>query len=386
MKKTTDRQKNAQGLKNSCLWGILLFAVLIFIDQITKAAAAAFLTPSESIPIVKGWLELRIVYNRGISYGLGDDASPAIKIAVIAATGVMMLVIAVLYFKVKKDIDPEHNQGMEVVPQILTNQPDDFISIVNQLKQYGYDEVNLNLGCPSGTVVAKNRGAGFLAVPDELDSFLDKIFNACDCKISIKTRVGKDSPDEWENLLAIYEKYPLSELIVHPRIQKDFYKYTPRMETYQYAAEHSRHSLCFNGDIHSVGAYGRLRQTFPETEKVMLGRGILQDPGLVGELRMVEAQFAAKDTGTPVGNKKCNVVDKQTLRAFHDDICDGYKGVMSGDRNTLFKMKELWCYMSKSFTNPEKYLKKIKKTERLAEYYVIVDTLFREQELQQEWS
>ena len=158
------------------------------------------------------------------------------------------------------------------------------------------------------------------------------------------------------------------------------------METYRYAAEHSRHSLCFNGDIHSVGAYGRLRQTFPETEKVMLGRGILQDPGLVGELRMVEAQFETKDPGTPVGNKKRNVVDKQTLRAFHDDICDGYKGVMSGDRNTLFKMKELWCYMSKSFTNPEKYLKKIKKTERLAEYYVIVDTLFREQELQQEWS
>lgn len=102
MKKTTDRQKNAQGLKNSCLWGILLFAVLIFIDQITKAAAAAFLTPSESIPIVKGWLELRIVYNRGISYGLGDDASPAVKIAVIAATAVMMLAITIFYFKVDK--------------------------------------------------------------------------------------------------------------------------------------------------------------------------------------------------------------------------------------------------------------------------------------------
>lgn len=101
---------------------------------------------------------------------------------------------------------------------------------------------------------------------------------------------------------------------------------------------------------------------------------------------MVEAQFEAKDSDTPVGSKKCNVVDKQTLRAFHDDICDGYKDVMSGDRNTLFKMKELWCYMSKSFTNPEKYLKKIKKTERLAEYYVIVDSLFREQEPQQEWS
>ena len=90
-----------------------------------------------------------------------------------------------LDFKVKKDIDPEHNQGMEVVPQILTNQPDDFISIVNQLKQYGYDEVNLNLGCPSGTVVAKNRGAGFLAVADQLDGFLDKIFK---CYQIVQTR------------------------------------------------------------------------------------------------------------------------------------------------------------------------------------------------------
>ena len=281
-----------------------------------------------------------------------------------------------LDFKVKKDIDPEHNQGMEVVPQILTNQPDDFISIVKQLKQYGYDEVNLNLGCPSGTVVAKNRGAGFLAVTDQLDSFLDKIFNACDCKISIKTRVGKDSPDEWENLLAIYEKYPLSELIVHPRIQKDFYKYPPRMEQYQYAVEHSRHSLCFNGDIHSVEAYEKVRQTFPETEKVMLGRGILQDPGLVGELRMVEAQFEAKDSDTPVGNKKRNIVDKQTLRAFHDDICDGYKGVMSGDRNTLFKMKELWYYFQCHFPGCEKELKKIKKAQKLSDYRAAVQAMF----------
>ena len=105
-----------------------------------------------------------------------------------------------LDFKVKKDIDPEHNQGMEVVPQILTNQPDDFISIVKQLKQYGYDEVNLNLGCPSGTVVAKNRGAGFLAVPDQLDSFLDKIFNACDCKNFIQKTAKSPSKPESEKI------------------------------------------------------------------------------------------------------------------------------------------------------------------------------------------
>ena len=184
-----------------------------------------------------------------------------------------------LDFKAQKEIDPEHNKGMDVVPQILTNQTEDFISITRQLKKFGYEEVNLNLGCPSGTVVAKNRGSGFLRVPDQLDEFLDTIFTECDCRISIKTRVGKDSPQEWEQILAIYEKYPLSELIIHPRIQKDFYKYSPRMEQYEYATKHSHHSLCYNGDIHSVKAYEQLTEQFPMTEKVMLGRGILQDPG-----------------------------------------------------------------------------------------------------------
>lgn len=286
-----------------------------------------------------------------------------------------------LDFKARKDIDPEHNQGMEVVPQILTNQAEDFISITRQLKQYGYEEVNLNLGCPSGTVVSKNRGAGFLAVPEELDAFLDTIFNACDCRISIKTRVGKDSPEEWENLLSIYEKYPLSELIVHPRIQKDFYKYTPRMEQYRYAVEHSHHSICYNGDIHSVDAYSRFCKAFPDTEKIMLGRGILQNPGLVHALRAAEADSQENEALVEKTHTAPNRLQKETLRAFHDEVCDGYKAVMSGDRNTLFKMKELWGYLGKSFTNPEKYLKKIRKTERLAEYYVIVDALFREQEL-----
>lgn len=270
-------------------------------------------------------------------------------------------------YKEINDILPEHNDGMDVIPQILTNQADDFISITKELEQYGYRHVNFNLGCPSGTVVAKKRGAGFLALPKELDVFLDKIFSKCTCKISVKTRIGKDTPKEWEHILAIYEKYPLEELIIHPRIQKDFYKYPPRMEAYHYASENSRHSLCYNGNIHSEEAYETFCAEFPDTQKVMLGRGILQNPWLVGELKKSEISDDPER--------------KKMLRAFHDEICDGYKAVMSGDRNTLFKMKELWFYMSKCFTNPEKYLKKIRKTERLAEYYVIVDALFREQEL-----
>lgn len=147
----------------------------------------------------------------------------------------------------RNDILPEHNEGMTVLPQILTNQAEDFLSLTKELKEYGYDTVNLNLGCPSGTVVAKRRGSGLLAWPHTLDAFLDEIFSSCDCRISIKTRLGTTDTDEWETLLAIYDKYPLEELIIHPRIQKDFYKYTPRMECYRTAYETSRHCCATMG-------------------------------------------------------------------------------------------------------------------------------------------
>ena len=124
------------------------------------------------------------------------------------------------------------NEGMYAVPQILTKNAEDFIQTAETLQEYGYDEVNLNLGCPSKTVVTKGRGAGFLDRPDELDKFLDEIFSKCDMKISIKTRLGMDDPEEFEDLLTIYNKYPLEELIVHARVQKDYYKNTPRLETF----------------------------------------------------------------------------------------------------------------------------------------------------------
>lgn len=127
---------------------------------------------------------------------------------------------------------PENNEGMYAVPQILTKNAEDFIQTAETLQEYGYNEVNLNLGCPSKTVVTKGRGAGFLDRPDELDKFLDEIFRKCDMKISIKTRLGMDDPEEFEDLLTIYNKYPLEELIVHARVQKDYYKNTPRLETF----------------------------------------------------------------------------------------------------------------------------------------------------------
>lgn len=266
--------------------------------------------------------------------------------------------------KEQNDILPEHNAGMRVIPQILTNRAEDFLAIAEELKQYGYDTVNLNLGCPSGTVVSKNRGSGFLAYPDELDRFLDAVFSACTMKISVKTRVGRFNTDDWEQLLAIFEKYPLNELIIHPRIRQDFYKTPPRLHTFDAAVRLSRHSLCYNGDIFTKRDFGRMTAAFPNVDKVMLGRGILKNPGLAGEIK--DENF---------------VLHMDTLWEFHNEILENYQKLMSGDRNTLFKMKEMWSYLGESFTDSEKYLKKIRKTDRIADYKVIVASLFREQAL-----
>lgn len=120
----------------------------------------------------------------------------------------------------KQDIMPENNLNMYPVPQILTNKAEDFLRTAEKLEAYGYKEINLNLGCPSKTVISKMRGSGFLAYPDELEQFLDEIFRKCKLEISIKTRIGKESPDEFVRLLDIYNKYQMKELIIHPRVQQ----------------------------------------------------------------------------------------------------------------------------------------------------------------------
>ena len=266
--------------------------------------------------------------------------------------------------KEKNDIIPEHNSGINVIPQILTNRSDEFIYIANRLKEfYGYEEVNLNLGCPSGTVVAKNRGSGFLKCLPELDKFLEEIYDGCKTKISIKTRTGVENSDEWASILEMYNKYPLSELIIHPRCQKDFYAGPIRYDDFRLATEVSTHSLCFNGDINSVEDYERIRNMFPTVGKIMCGRGILKNPGLFGEIKGKEP------------------MDMDTLKAFMKEVYLGYKEIMSGDRNVLFKLKELWFYVAKNFDNPEKVVRKIRKAQSCAEYEVAVNNIFYQYEM-----
>lgn len=264
----------------------------------------------------------------------------------------------------KNDILPEHNEGMKVIPQVLTNQAEDFVEIARTLQEYGYDEINLNLGCPSGTVVSRKRGAGFLAYPKELELFLDEIFAKLDMKISIKTRIGKEESWEWEDLLSIYNKYPLEELIVHPRLQVDFYKGKPDWQAYELAEAESKNPLCYNGNIFTVQDYEELLAAFPKMEAVMVGRGAIANPQLISVMQGETAK-----------------TDKARIKAFHDEVCAGYAQSFSGDRNVLFKMKELWFYMGQIFEDSEAHLKKIKKCQSLSQYQLVVDSLFAEKKI-----
>lgn len=268
-------------------------------------------------------------------------------------------------FKTKelRDILPENNKGMNIVPQILTNDSEGFINTARKLQQLGYSEINLNLGCPSGTVVSKNRGSGFLAKREELDKFLDEIYKIEDMKISIKTRIGKDSPEEFYELIKIYNKYPLEELIIHPRTREDFYGNKPNLEVFKDALKLSNTQVCYNGDIFTLEDYKKLSKDFPELNTIMLGRGVLANPGLINEI------------------KNNTILNKEVLKEFHDEIFNNYREVFKDDKVALYRMKELWGYMIYIFSDNKKYDKKIKKSQKIEDYNEAVSSLFNEQEI-----
>lgn len=260
-----------------------------------------------------------------------------------------------------QEILPEHNENIYAVPQILTNRSEGFIKLAKALKDWGYEEINLNLGCPSKTVVTKGKGSGFLAKPEELERFLTEIFDALsgEVKISVKTRIGKEDPEEFPALLELFNKYPMEELIIHPRVQKDGYGNVPRLELYELAEKQSVNPLCYNGDLYTQEQIWNFAERFPGTERLMFGRGFLRDPGLLYN----------------EGKDSKDIFEK--FWAFHDLVYEGYQERNMGDRNVLFKMKELWSYQVYQFSEPERLFKTFKKVQDCNEYEQMIRNLRR---------
>ncbi len=282
----------------------------------------------------------------------------------------------------RNDILPEHNPGMRVIPQLLASRAEPFLRAAKELSFYGYREVNLNLGCPSPTVVTKGKGAGMLQDTEKLKRFLEELVTGLSrmgMTLSVKTRLGMERPEEFAALLEIYNAYPLQELIIHPRVREDYYKGTPRLEWFCYGMRHSRSVVCYNGDITSRESLRGLEELCrsdgcPMAERLMLGRGVLARPWLTEELALGEEAAGGKGEDTR----------RHRLKQFHDLVYQGYQETLSGDRTVLFKMKELWTYLIEPFQEASACLKRIRKSQRMGEYEAAVGEIFRSLALEPE--
>ena len=245
-----------------------------------------------------------------------------------------------------RELDPENNHGIYLVPQILTRSADDFLDTERKLMDLGYDEINLNLGCPSGTVVSKGRGSGLLREADELDRLLYGIFSKTRCRISVKTRIGYEDPYEFYGLLEIFNRYEMEELIIHPRIRSQMYDGKVNMDMYTYAADCSRNTLCYNGDIVNVSDI----DTVPGigdgglTDAVMIGRGMVRDPSLIRQIKGGDDASSGE------------------IIEFMEILSSGYTEICMDERQVLCKLKEIMVHMDGLLKCDKKAYKKMMKT------------------------
>ena len=249
-----------------------------------------------------------------------------------------------------QDVLSPLNEGIPTVPQLLSNNAHDFLEYAKFLCDHGFNEINLNAGCPQHSVMGKGRGSGLLRYPDLLDSFLNDIFTGLpDVKLSVKTRLGIESSENFPEIMKIYNRYPISELIIHARNQKDFYKTgTLDMDAFRFGLESSKCPVCYNGDLFSAGDIDNFKTAFPDVESVMLGRGLLMDPGLITRCSVSE------------------VFTSNTMQSFHESLFSCYLQTAPSQKAVLSRMKEFWAYACKSC--PEVDIRAVREFKSITEY------------------
>ena len=270
-----------------------------------------------------------------------------------------------LTHKEDRELPMAEAEGFVAVPQVLTKMPEDFLWASQICADRGYDEVNLNVGCPSGTVVSKGKGSGMLRDLDALDGFLEKVFSRSPLPISVKTRLGLENPEEFPAVLEVFNRYPIKELTVHPRVRKQFYDGDVDMEMFRYALENSKNPVVFNGNLRTLSEVKAFEKEFSEVEAVMIGRGLIGNPAML----------------EPGGEGK--------LEDFHDALLEAYIAEFGGARNAMFRMKENWRHMIWMFDGNERLMKKLRKCTDVGEYRQIVREIFHSlpmhRELQPDW-
>jgi len=263
-----------------------------------------------------------------------------------------------------KDVLPENNSTIPIVPQIISNQPDDFINLAVRLYDLGYTSVNWNLGCPFPMVAKKQRGSGLLPYPEKIDTFLDKTVSSIPNRLSIKTRLGRRKINDIFELMPIFNRYPLEEIIIHPRTGKQMYDGETDLDTFEQCLEQSVHRVVYNGDITDLKTFQDVFDRFEDIDGWMIGRGAVTNPFLPAIIKAGQDDITHK-------------VEK--FRQFYEELFEQYRQRFSGPGHLLNRMKGFWTYFSKSFQNSRKIVKKVHRTQRMHRYMEIVDRFFAEE-------
>ncbi len=256
-----------------------------------------------------------------------------------------------------RDIVPERNQNTPLEVQVMANHRDAFLNFEEKITELGYDSVNLNFGCPSSTVVKKNRGSGIFRDLEGLERFLDEIFQKSKLEISVKTRTGFANSKAFDQILDIYNKYPVTQLIIHPRCREEYYKGEPDLKCFAKGFEYAKMPVCYNGNIFSVSDYKKIADKFHGLDSVMLGRGAIANPAIFREIR----------GGRPLSTKE--------LVEFTKALTPRYLEVLGSEVYTLHKLKEIWIYIMWNYPDEKKLLKAVKKSNQLRDLISAIECL-----------
>lgn len=263
----------------------------------------------------------------------------------------------------ERDLLPENNLDLEVIPQVITNDADEFLFVAKYVRELGYKELNWNLGCPYPMVTKSGMGSGMIGNPEKINHVLERAHAESDIIVSMKMRLGYDSTEEILGVLPILDQYPIKNIAIHARIGKQLYKGGVHLDAFQQCIDNTKHKLYYNGDITSVAKFQEMQQRFPTIDHWMIGRGLIADPFLPSMIKNNTIDYPENKI--------------ELFNAFHDTLYAIYSESLSGSTHILLKMYHLWEYFSATFSNPHKVLKKIKKAQSIRNYEAAVAEIFR---------
>lgn len=267
----------------------------------------------------------------------------------------------------ERDLLPENNVGLEVIPQVITNDADEFLFVAKYVRELGYKELNWNLGCPYPMVTKSGMGSGLISNPEKINNILQRAHSESDIIVSMKMRLGYENSEEILDALPILDRYPIKNIAIHARIGKQLYKGGVHLDAFQQCIDNTIHKLYYNGDITTVAKFHEMQQRFPTIDHWMIGRGLISDPFLPSMIKSNTSEYPA--------NKM------ELFIAFHDTLYGIYSESLSGSTHILLKMYHLWEYFSTTFSNPHKVLKQIKKAQSIRNYEAAVAAIFKNEKI-----